>query len=402
MSMNAVNLSAAYLRHKPLGTLLNLITFASGIAVIVALLLVDAQLGDEFARNLRGIDLVVGGKGSPMQLILSSVFHLDIPTGNIPLSEAEKLEHNPMVASAIPVALGDNYAGFRIVGTTPTYPEHYLGQLRNGGRYWQKEMEAVLGAEVAESRGLEVGDEFVGSHGLAAGGEEHEESPYVVVGILEPSGSVIDRLVLTDVESVWHVHEHHDLDSHRQDEGEPRREITSLLLTYKTPLAAVTLPREVNRSTSMQAASPAFEIARLTSFMGVGTRVLETFGWFLIGLAGLGIFVALYNAMNERRYDLALMRGFGASPAKLLRLVISESMMLAFSGAVLGVALGHAIVGMAAVWLAHAKHIHISGTVFLPEEAWLLATSVVIAFAAAVLPAIRVYRIDIFRTRVTR
>jgi putative ABC transport system permease protein len=246
-----------------------------------------------------------------------------------------------------------------------------------------------------------VGDTFVGSHGLTAGGEEHEESPYTVVGVLAPSGSVIDRLALTGVKSVWHIHEHHGGNDHDTN-GRHEHEITSLLITYKSPLAAVMLPREVNRSTSMQAASPAFEVARLTSFMGVGADTFKAFGWFLIALAGFGIFVALYNAMSERRYDLALMRSFGASPAKLFRLVITESVILALGGALIGLALGHVLVGSAAAWLAHYKHIHVTANLFLPEEGWLLTASIAIGIVAALLPAVRVYRIDIFATLVAR
>ena len=217
--MNSLNLSFAYLRHKALSTVLTIATFAAGVAMIVVLLLVNAQLQNEFTSNLKGIDLVVGAKGSPMQLILSSVFHLDIPTGNIPQEEAEKLSKHPMVKEAIPLALGDNYRGFRIVGTTPAYPAHYQASLQPGGRYWTKEMEAVLGAEVAAKSGLKPGDSFAGSHGLTSGGELHSEFPYTVVGILEPTGSILDRLVLTGRESVWYIHEHHHHD-HDEDVDE--------------------------------------------------------------------------------------------------------------------------------------------------------------------------------------
>ncbi len=400
--MNSLTLSFAYLRHKLLGTFLNLITFASGIAVIVALLLIDAQLNNEFTKNLEGIDLVVGSKGSPMQLILSSVFHLDIPTGNIPLEEAEKLEHHPMVKSAIPVALGDNYNGFRIVGTDASYATHYNGKFAQGKMFTQQ-MEAVIGSEVEAKYHHKLGDQIVGAHGLVNSDDLHTDFPYTIVGILEPTNTVLDRLVLTPVESVWHVHEHPDEDDPEEvayKKEHPGKELTALLLIYKSPMAAATMPREVNKSTSMQAASPAFEVARLTSFMGVGADTLKTFGYFLIGLAGFGIFVALYNAMNERRYDLALMRSFGASPGKLFGLVTIESLVLALGGAVLGILLGHVFVQIAAAWLSETKHIHITGNLFLPEEGWLLAASVVIGIVAALLPAIRVYRIDIFKTLV--
>ena len=419
--MNSLSLSYSYLRHKTLSTVLTITTFAAGVAMIVVMLLVNAQLQNEFSNNLKGIDLVVGGKGSPMQLILSSVFHLDIPTGNIPLDEAEKLGKHPMVKEAIPLALGDNFQGFRIVGTTKAYPDHYQARLKPGGCYWRKEMEAVLGAEVAAKSGLKPNDTFSGSHGLTSGGELHSEFPYTVVGILEPTGTIIDRLALTGRESVWFIHEHHDhdedaeeheheahshhdnghADEHEHGHGH-EREITSLLITYNSPLAAVGLPRLINSSTSMQAASPAFEVARLTAFMGTGTDTLKYFAWFLIILAGFGIFAGLYNAMNERRYDLALMRSFGAHPGKLFSLMMSESLIVSLISVIVGVLTGHLLVEGLATWLANTKHIHMTGKLFLVEEAWLVPLGLFVGALAALLPAVRVYRIDIFKTLVRR
>jgi len=419
--MNSLRLSFAYLRHKALSTTLTVTTFAAGVAMIVVLLLVNAQLQNEFANNLKGIDLVVGAKGSPMQLILSSVFHLDLPTGNIPLAAAEKLSKHPMVRQAIPLALGDNFQGYRIVGTTAAYPEHYQARLRAGGRYWKKEMEAVLGAEVAGRSGLKTGDTFAGSHGLTVGGEVHAQFPYTVVGVLEPTDSVLDRLVLTGMASVWYIHEHDDDEAgaaggaSEQHEASPaspdsratdaansgqQREITSLLISYNSPLAAAGLPRLINKTTSMQAASPAFEMARLNAFMGRGTVTLGFFAWFLIALAGFGIFAGLYNAMDERRYDLALMRSFGARPGKLFTLMMTESLVVALVGVALGVLAGHLLVQGIATWLASSKHIHMTGRLFLVEEAWLFPVSLAVGALAALLPAIRVYRIDIFKTLV--
>ena len=148
---------------------------------------------------------MVGAKGSPLQLILSSVYQADFPTGNIPLAEAERWRRHPLVESAIPLALGDNLAGFRIVGTEHAYAEHYGASLA-AGRLWQAPFEATIGARVAADTGLAAGDRFVGSHGLAGGGAEHGAHAYTVVGVLAPSASVLDRLVLTPIESVWEVH----------------------------------------------------------------------------------------------------------------------------------------------------------------------------------------------------
>ncbi len=414
--MNSLTLSLAYLRHRWLATVLNVVTFASGVALIVALLLISAQLQTEFSRNLRGIDVVVGARGSPLQMILSSVFHLDTPTGNILLEEADKIARHPLVKEALPVSIGDNYEGYRVVGTTAGYIEHYRCTLAEG-KLFAAPLEAVIGTEIAEEFGLKPGDRFYSEHGLERGGDMHENSAYTVVGVLAPMNGLLDRLVLTSIESIWEVHDNDVrarayFDPHKNigkdpkavydpdEEGPKPREITALLVSYRSPMAAATLESEVNGNSRMQAANPLSEITRLHGFMGTSIGTLKVFGWFLIALAGFGIFVALYNAMYERRYDLALMRSFGASPAKLLLLMVNESLFVATAAALAGIAAGHLFVESVAVWLAETRHITITGRLFLQEETWLLAASMAIGVLAAILPAAWVSRIDIYKTLV--
>ena len=278
--MNILTLSLSNLRFRALGSFFNMLILSLGIATIITLLHVSQQIEQRFTRDLQGIDLVVGAKGSPIQLILSSVFHLDIPSGNIALEDAKKLEKNPLIKSAIPLALGDNVSGFRIVGTTTDYLNHYGAPFAQGALY-HNPMEAVLGSQVAQKMGLNTGDIFVGAHGLVNSDDLHTDFPYTVVGILQPTGTVLVRLVLTPVESVWHIHEHPDPDDADEIEAakqHPGKQITALLISYKTPMAAVTLPRIVNETSSMQAASPAFETARLMKILGVGGDTIRLFG----------------------------------------------------------------------------------------------------------------------------
>jgi putative ABC transport system permease protein len=263
-------------------------------------------------------------------------------------------------------------------------------------------MEAVLGAEVARATGLGVGGTFVGSHGVAEGGEEHGEYPYAVVGVLKPTGSVLDRLVLTNVESVWFVHVHpekHDdpkavLAQLREDE----QEITALLIQYATPIAAATLPRMINSTSVLQAASPAYESARLFRMLGVGLDVLRAFALVLVAAAGLSIFIALYNAMEERRYDLAVMRMLGASPGKLVRLVLLEALVLALAGALIGLVLGHLLAEVVGAMLAAAQQPAVTGAAWLPGELWLVALAAGVGLLAGLVPAWRAYRTDIATT----
>jgi putative ABC transport system permease protein len=399
--MNLARLSLAYLRAKPLNTALNTLLLALGVGTIALVLLATHQVEERMGRDARGIDLVAGAKGSPMQLILSAVFHLDAPTGNIPLAAAKELAQNRAVKKAIPLALGDSYRGFRIVGTTHDYVAHYGGEPA-AGRLWSEPMEAVLGAEAAHATGLAVGAEFIGSHGIAEGGEEHGDRPYKVVGVLEPTGTVLDRLVLGSVESVWFVHTHpeqHDdpkavLASLREDE----QEITALLIQYASPIAAATFPRLVNSTATMQAAAPAFESARLFRMIGAGVDVLRAFALVLVAAAGLSIFIALYNAMEERRYDLAVMRMLGASPGKLMRLVLAEAVVLALVGAALGLALGHLAAEAVGGMLAADRQGSITGWTWLPAELWLVALAAGVGLVAGLVPAWRAYRTDIAHT----
>jgi putative ABC transport system permease protein len=399
--LNLATLSASYLRARPLNTVLSLGLLALGVATIVLLLLVVSQLEERMHRDARGIDLVVGAKGSPMQLILSGIYHVDAPTGNIPLAAAQELGKNRFMKKSIPLALGDSWKGYRIVGAPPSYPEHYGATLQSG-RLHDKPMEAVLGAEVASRTGVAVGGTFTGVHGIGneGGGGEHAEHPYTVVGILSRTNSVLDRLVLTSIESVWKVHEEHQGPEDEADRKalEEAREVTVLLVQYASPLAAATLPRQINAQSELQAASPAYETARLFRIVGVGVEALRAFALVLIVAAGLSVFIALYNALEERRYELAVMRTLGASRAKLFGLLMTEGVVLSLLGAILGLVLGHLLAAALGAWLEAEHQYAVSGLEWLPEELWLVAVALGVGVLAALLPAWRAYRTEVSRT----
>ncbi|CAM4007151.1 ABC transporter permease [Paracidovorax anthurii] len=401
-----------YLWSRPLAAALNLLLLTLGLAAVTLVLLVATQVDRGFERDVQGIDLVVGAKGSPLQLILAGVFHIDVPPGNIALQDFEALRSHPLVAQAIPLSLGDSFGGYRIVGTTPEYPAHYGMQI-DAGRLWDKPMEAVLGATVAgamerAARGPEgggmpapgpvglLGRSFVGTHGLAPGGHAHGDHPYSVVGTLRPCGCVIDRLVLTSTESVWMVHETaqaddpEDLEILRQE-----REVTLALVRYRSPLAAVTLPRYINTSTPMQAAAPAVEITRLLRLLGVGVEVLRAFGAVLLGVAALSVFIALWNAVRERRADLAMLRMLGAPPARVGGLLLCEALWLALIASALGLGLGHALAAVVGQMLAAQNAMPVTGALWLHGEWSIPGLAVAVAALAALLPALQAYRVDV-------
>ena len=384
-----------FLWSRPLAAALNLLLLSLGLASITLVLLVNHQIQQAFARDLAGIDVVVGAKGSPLQLILSGVFQIDTPTGNVPLADVQTLQANPQVAKLIPISMGDSFKGYRIIGTTPDYLSHYAGVMASGA-LWQAPMQAVLGAKVARDTGLRVGDSFVGSHGLGGGGHAHGQTPYAVTGVLAPSGSVMDRLILTATESVWRVHEKDTaLDAADQKILEEEREVTLALIQYRSPLAAVTFPRFINTATNMQAASPALEVSRLLGLIGIGADVLRAFAGVLLLTAGVSVFIALWSAVRERRADLALLRMLGAAPRQLAALLWCEALWLALLATLLGLALGQGVAALLAVALDVDKSISLAALNWPVALLSVPALALGVAVASALLPTWEAYRVSV-------
>lgn len=398
-----ISLALAYLRDRPLTTALNVLLLGVSVAMLVLLLQLGTQASARFERDVRGVDLVVGAKGSPLQLILSSLFHIDQPNGNIPLEARTLLERDPAVARVVPLALGDSFDGFRIVGTDAGFAALYDTRLATG-RAFSAPMEAVIGAEVARATGAGLGQKFTGSHGLEAeDGQDqgHDHAPFRVVGILAPSGGVTDRLILTSVESVWQVHgieAHHDDDDHdhAHDTGpdalEP--ELTALLVTYRSAAGALRIPTMINRQSALQAAVPATETARLIDLVGASIAGTRIFAWLLAATGGLAILVALVGMVRSREGDLALLRVMGASRAAVFGTVMLEGVITALAGALIGWLGAHALIAAARASIPTLAALGFQPFQVLPQELGLVLGVAGIGALAALVPALRVYRLD--------
>ncbi len=388
-----IRLAWRYLWASPLTTALNLLLLTLGLAAVTFVLRASAQVEAGLKRDLAGIDLVVGAKGSPMQIMLAGVFHLDAPTGNIPLLTLDKLQRQPLVAQAIPLSLGDSFRGYRIAGTTPDYLALYGAGLAQG-TIWNQPMQAVLGAEVARTSGLKPGDHFAGSHGLAEGGGAHGEHQFEVVGVLAPSGTVLDRLVLADLASVWEVHGDHAAPA-GQAPADEARDTTLILVRYRSPLAAAMLPRWVNAQEGLQSAAPALETARLMRLVGAGTEVLKGFGVVLLAAAGLSVWVALLHAVRARQGDLAMLRMLGAPAHRVAALIGLEALLLAALASLLGLVVGHGLVAVLERLLAERQSLRL-GPLGWSEAEWLVPSLAGgLAVLAAAWPAWRAYRLDV-------
>lgn len=383
---------------KPLNTVLSVLLLASSVAIITLLILLQKQFEEQFSSNADDIDLVLGAQGSPLQLVLSSVYQVDAPTGNIDYDSAKVWMRHPFVQKAIPLAFGDNYLGYKIVGTTPQYVEKFGSKITQG-KMFEKNMEVVIGANISQKLNLAIGDTFQGTHGDAKEGEKHEGFEYKVVGIASPTGKVLDNLVLSNIESVWQMHDSHDEGSGLHEHDEQPKEITSVLLKFRNKMAIMTWPRIIAQNTKMQAVSPAIEINRLFTLFGVGLKTLEYLAYGIMLISGVSIFIALYTRLKERKYEFALLRLQGASRLQMFVLVLLESVFLCFLGFCFGTIIGRFALEMLSN--ASEEDFKIGFNPFemiWEKEGLLLLATLSLGVISALLPAIKAYTMNISKT----
>jgi putative ABC transport system permease protein len=419
--MTLAGISWKNLRRKPLDTGLSILLLAFGTGIISMLLLLEKQLKEQFDRNIRDIDLVLGAKGSGLQIILSSVYQVDAPTGNISKSAADEIMRHPYIAEGIPLSYGDNYDKYRIVGSTPKYIEHYNAKLASG-KLWEKSFDAVLGAKVARESGLSAGAGFFSSHGLDKDGEEHSDHQFIVTGILEPCGCVLDQLVITSLESVWLVHG--KAEEEKQENSIPdtsarpetnkkfigmaamkgsmkapvesgeKREYTAVLLKKKNPLAIIALPNML-RETNMQVALPSIEINRLNENFGIGLDTLRAIALIITTLSFISLFISLFNSLKERKYELALMRSMGATRFTIFRLLMQEGIFLSALGTLFGLLLSRAGLLLLSESIEKNFNYTLNDIALLPSEYLLIIFTIFTGALASFLPAFKAVRMDI-------
>ncbi|MEY3597647.1 MAG: hypothetical protein RL521_69 [Bacteroidota bacterium] len=429
--MNIVKLAIKNIKHQWLDSALSILLLAFGVGAISMLILVEKQTTEQFNKNIQDIDMVLGAKGSPLQLILANVYHVDAPTGNIKVGEAKIITQNPTIETAIPLAYGDNYQQWRIVGTDQNYALHYNMKLQQGVEF-QDEYEATIGAEVAQSTGLKLGDTFLSTHGLdqEQGDEEHAHNHgYKVVGVYEKSGTVIDKLILTPVETIWHAHEEETAeepenntaaqDSLSTPPDQPvmkkgpmmmlrpahapkvgpndNKEVTAYLLKKRTPMAQIILPGLIKDS-KMQLALPAIEINRLSQNFGIGMDTIQAIAVLIMALSFISIFVSLYNSLKKRKYELALMRSMGASKWTVFSLIQLEGIITTIIGIILGGILSRVGLSILSQQLNNSFHYQFQISDFSMGEIILVGTTIAGGVLACAIPAYQAYKLDISKT----
>ena len=432
--MNDINFIYYSLKSRWLNSSLSIFLTAFGLAIAIIVNQFSYHFDNRLKNDGKNIDIVIGAKGSPLQLVLSTVYHIDIPTGNISYNKVKKYLNSPQIEYSIPLALGDNWNGYRIVGTNYDYIKHYKGQLEDG-REWNKNFEIVAGSSVK----IKINDEIKGAHGLVDTGIVHSDENYKVVGILKPTGTVIDRLLFTSLNSVLEIHNLHHLDEkdHHEHHNEESKEdhhdhheeeiikkdnhhiddhskndekhehtqkeatdvfdeqnITAFLIKTNNPIANINLPRLINKESSMQAANPAFEITRLSSMLGIGSKGFKFLSIILIIIAALSVFSGLAGNLENRLKDLAVLRAIGYTKQRIFKIITLEGGVITFVGIIVGISISLISFNILATLITPLTMTGISFT--LTKDFFLIVLLVLLSgIFAAVFPAYRGSKISV-------
>lgn len=334
--MNIVTLSYKNIIVKPLQTFLTVLILTLSIGLLLGVKQLNKIFESQLQQSLNGVDMVVGAKGSPLQLVLSTVLHIDNPTGNMSYNEAKKIAENKYIKDAIPISIGDNYKGYKIVGTTADFVDLHNTTIETGSMF-NTTYEVVIGNAVSKNLNLNLGDTFYSSHGMIENAvESHDNHTLKVVGILEPTQNVVDRLILTNLESIWHLHAHED-ENNTLNHNHDDEDITAMLLTFKNKRGLLYLPRQINENTPFQAALPKYQLDKLFKSTAIGAKAITWIALAILFVSGISMFVSLYRMVKERAKELALIRTYGATRNTLILLVFSEGLIVGLFSFLLGV-----------------------------------------------------------------
>jgi len=401
------------LRQHALSTAVTVASLALAGGLVMAVFAIDTQTYRAFTGSSGVFDAVLGARGSQLQLVLNAVFHLETSPGNVPWSLYERLRADPRVSAAVPYAVGDSYRGFRVVGTTLDLfggPEGGAGaglSVAPPGRLFDPELrEAVIGSSVARRTPLAYGARFQPKHGLVeSGGEQHEEE-YIVVGVLEPSGSPADRVIWIPIEGVFRMGGHVLRGGDEEFVADPRadipdehKEVSAVLLKLKGGMVGASLQREINFDG--REATLAWPVARVMAelFDKIGWvhRVLTLVAYLVVAVATGSIVASLYNTMNERRREFAILRSLGARRRTVFAAIVLESTSIALLGSLFGFALYALMVAGGAAVVRSRTGVVLD--VLRPHPVLVLAPLGMVALGAlaGVVPALKAYRTDVAR-----
>ena len=407
--MNTLKIVYKNIKQRSLSSMLTILSVLLGVGLVTAILILKNESEDAFNQTATGYEIIVGPKGSSLQLTLSTVYQVGLPIQNMPLKVYDLLKNDKRVRLAIPYVFGDNYKNFRITGTvSELFSEfEYKKGIRyklDEGSFFSNDFEAVIGKEVADKTGLKTGDTFSGSHGIETyeGASEHSEKKFKVTGILSRTFTPSDRVIFVSMNSVWELHNHENENNGSEDHhiiSDSMKTISAVLLKLKSPVFFDLLRRQINENKyegiNAQAVLPLFEIKQLFDIIGNINSLILVIAYLVIFTAAVSILVSIYNSMNERMREIAIMRSLGARRFLIMKIIIFEGMFLSAAGALLGCIAGHAAVFFLQEKISGLSGIKISGFVFSMFEVYLITGTVILGIIVSIIPAVKAYRTDV-------
>ncbi len=411
--MATLSLAWRSLLNRRFTALLTVISIALSVALLVGVERLRTEARESFANTLSGTDLIVGARSGPVQLLLYAVFRIGDATNNISWKSYRDIAKHPKIDWSVPISLGDSHRGFRVLGTTPAYFQHYRyardRQLMiDQGRAFTGLYDAVLGAEVADKLGYKLGDPIVVAHGASdVSFARHEDKPFRVVGILGRTGTPVDRTLHVSLEAIEAIHVDWQsgaptpgvktsAEQARQMDLTPKA-ITAALVGLKSRIATFHVQRAVNEypKEPLSAILPGVALSQLWNLIGIAENALIIVSAFVVVVGLIGMLTALLMSLNERRREMAILRSVGARPGHVFALIMGEAGFLTLIGALLGMALLYLLllVGQPIVESQFGIFIEIGG---LSDYEWMLLGAVVGAgFLVGSVPSYRAYRLSL-------
>lgn len=389
---------------KPVQSGLTVLIVASTIAMLTLMTLLSAGTHNGLVRATEPFDLIVGAKGSPNQLVLNTVFLQDAPIGNISHEIYEEMAVNPLVASTIPLAFGDNYKGYTIVGSGSDIFQHQpkAGQAEwlqlAAGRPFTVPFEAVVGAKAAKKLGLKLGDDFKSAHGFISGDHVHDQA-YHVVGILQAVNGPYDQAILVPIESIWLAHEKHEpeLESEIAEgshEHEQVHDFTAILIKPKGYSEAMRLYQQFQSEPRAQIVFPSQVIVQLFAILGQGESMLKTVAYIVIVMGLMIMALSVYWSALSRVRDRAILRALGASACDIFTIILAESTLLTILGVMVGILTGHGIYSLL-VKAMESKTAIVLTAALMPDELFIIIGGTLFGMLAGLMPAILTYRTEV-------
>jgi putative ABC transport system permease protein len=411
--MIVVRLALQSLRNRWLTALLTVIAIAVSIALLLGVEKVRTGARQSFADTLSGTDLIIGARSGSLNLLLYSVFRIGNATNNITWTSYQELAARPEVAWSVPLSLGDTHRGFRVLGTTRDYFQHYRYRRAQGltfsaGQPFADLFDAVIGADVAAALGYKLGDSIIVAHGLGSVSFlEHDDKPFRVAGILAKTGTPVDRTVHVSLEAIEAIHvdwqsgaripgQSVSAEDVRRMDLRPKA-ITAAFIGLKSKLATFRLQRAINeyRAEPLSAILPGAALQEMWELVGTAESALKAVSAMVVATALLGMVTMILTTLNERRREMAILRSVGARPRTISGLLLAEAGVLTLIGIALGVAFLYAALLVLAPYVDRTYGLYLP---LAPPHAaeWAMLGGIVLAGAiAGLLPAMRAYRLSL-------